>query len=103
MATLLHFLRSLLITLLASFLAVLGGLWTVFNGLALLKQLPAFIVCEPLYFQASQFLRVFGSGDCFEGMIAIALPIAFVAALLSGFNALKRNQRSEWRLAMFED
>jgi ABC-type multidrug transport system permease subunit len=103
MATLLHFLRSLLITLLASFLFVLGGLWGLFNALAMLNQSPAFVFCEPLYFKVSQFLQVFGGGDRFEGMVAIALPIAFVAALLNGFTTLKRNQRSEWRLAMLED
>ncbi len=106
MATLLHFLRSLAVTLLAGFLASFCALGLLLGGLMLLSESPlpkpvswpvAWVV-GPVYAQLNWFLTAFGGGDRLEGMVAIALTVGFVAALLSGFSACKRSQRSEWRM-----
>jgi hypothetical protein len=99
MATLLHFLRSLSVTLLAGFLVAMCGLGSLLGALIVLSESPLAWVSAPVYAQLSWFLAAFGGGDRLEGMVAIALTVGFVAALLSGFSACKRNQRSEWRLA----
>ncbi len=98
MATLLHFLWSLSVTLLAGFLASMGGLGLLLGGLIMLGESPVALFSDPLYEQLNWFLTAFGGGDRLEGIVAIALTLGFVAALLSGFSACKRNQRSEWRM-----
>ncbi|MFK8181949.1 MAG: hypothetical protein AB8B99_01155 [Phormidesmis sp.] len=103
MATLLHFLRSLAATLLAGFLLVLSGLGLLVGGLWMLRLSPVGFVSEPLYIYLSRFLRAFGGGSQIEGMIAIALTLSFVTALMFGFAACKRSQRSTWQLALTED
>ena len=99
MATLLHFLRPLAVTFFAGFslsLLVLGG---VLGGLMLLAISPADFIFDPIYTQLNWFLVAFGAGDRREGMVAIALTLGTVAALLNGFTAYKRSQRSVWHLA----
>jgi hypothetical protein len=103
MATLLHFLRSLAVTLLTGFLLSLLTICTIGILLGCLMALnvsPIGPVSAPLYAQVSQFLAVFGRGDRLEGILAIALTIGVVAALLDGFGSYKRSQRSEWHLAV---
>ncbi len=100
MATLLHFLRSLVVSLLTGFvlsLAVLGLLLACLMGLHIS---PIAFVADPVYLQFSQFLAVFGNGDRLEGIVAIALALGIVFSLLNGFGSYKRSQRSEWHLAM---
>jgi hypothetical protein len=103
MATLLHFLRSLAVTLLAGFLAALCGLGLLLGVLGVLSESPVALVSAPLYSSVSGFLAAFGGGDRLEGMFAIALTLGFVAALLFVFSACKRAQRSEWRLILARD
>jgi hypothetical protein len=98
MATLLHFLRSLAVTLLAGFLAALCGLGLLLGVLGVLSESPVALVSDPLY-----GLVAFGGGDRLEGMFAIALTLGFVAALLFVLSACKRAQRSEWRLISARD
>ncbi|CAN5745933.1 hypothetical protein BH23CYA1_BH23CYA1_08600 [soil metagenome] len=100
MATLLHFLRSLVVTLLAGFLLSIFALSTLMGGLLVLQASPVASIAQPCYVQASWFLAVFGGGDRLEGMVVIAVTIGVVTALLGGFSAYKRSQRSEWHLAM---
>jgi hypothetical protein len=103
MATLLHFLRSLAVTLLTGFLLSLCTVCIIGLLLGCLMALnvsPMSAVSAPLYAQVSQFLAVFGRGDRLEGTLAIALTIGVVAALLGGFGSYKRSQRSQWHLAV---
>ena len=99
MATLLHFLRSLAITFLLVFMLAFGGIGLGLGGLMLLEWSPASALSQPAYIGASQILTVFGGGDRFSGMMAIAMTLAFVATLLDSFSAYKRNQRSAWHMA----
>ncbi len=104
MATLLHFLWqflwSLAVTLLAGFLLSICALGSLLGGLLVLQESPAASIAQPCYIQVSRFLAVFGGGDRLEGIVVIALTIGVVTALLGGFSAYKRSQRSEWHLAM---
>lgn len=100
MATLLHFLRSLAVSLLTGFvlsLVLLGLLLTCLMGL---RWSPVAFIADPVYVQLSRFLAVFGNGDRLEGIVAIALALGVVFSLLNGFDSYKRSQRSEWHLAM---
>lgn len=99
MATLLHFLRSLAITFLLVFVLAFGGIGSVLGCLMLLEWSPAAILSQPAYVGASQVLMTFGDGDRLDGIIAIALTLAFVAALLDSYKAYKRSQRSTWHIA----
>ncbi|MGB7086990.1 MAG: hypothetical protein WBD47_15630 [Phormidesmis sp.] len=100
MATLLHFLRSLAVTLLTSFLLALVTISGLFAGLMALNISPVAFVVEPLYIQIGRFLLTFGGGDRIEGIVAIALTVSIVTTLMSGFTSYKRRQRFEWHLAM---
>lgn len=102
MATLLHFLRLLVATLLAGFFLSLSGLGLLLGSLVILSQSPVAMLFDPVYEPVSRFLMAFGGGDRIEGIVAIALTIGFVVSLLSGFSACKRNQRSTWHLAATE-
>ncbi len=100
MATLLHFLRSLAVSLLTGFalsLLLLGLLLACLMGL---HASPMAFVSDPLYLQLNRFLAVFGGGDRLEGIVVIALTLGVVFSLLNGFGSYKRSQRSEWHLAM---
>lgn len=103
MATLLHFLRSLAVSLLMGFLAgfvmTVTGLGMVLMSLVGLQASPLATLTEPICTPVSQFLSVFGRGDRIEGIIAIALAIGLVATLLQGFRRYKDSQRSTWQLA----
>lgn len=103
MATLLHFLRSLVATLLAGFVLALSGLGMLVSSLGMLRRSPVGFVSDPLYVQVSKFLTAFGGGSRTEGMIAIALTLSVALSLLFGFAFCKRSQRSTWQLAMTED
>ncbi len=103
MATLLHFLRSLAVTLVAGFLLSVSVLGCLLGVLVALNVSPLGIISNPIYEQMSRFLMVFGGGDRLEGVVAIALTLGVVASLLNGFSAYKRSQRSEWQLAATKD
>lgn len=103
MATLLHFLRSLAVTLMAGFLLSVGALGCGLGALMALSVSPLAMISNPVYVRVSRFLAVFGGGSQVEGVFAIALTLSFVASLLNGFSAYKRSQRSEWHLAATED
>lgn len=100
MATLLHFLRSLVVALLVGFLLALTGLSLLLGGLMAIDISPMSFIVAPVYVPISQFFAAFGGGDRIEGIIAIALTVGVVVSLLDGFSAYKRSQRSEWRLAV---
>ena len=68
-------------------------------SLMALEVSPVAAIAQPFYHQLNVFLTVFGGGDRFGGMVAIALTLGFVASLLGGFGSYKRSQRSEWHLA----
>ncbi len=100
MVTLLHFLRSLVVSLIVSFALSIFTLGSLLGGLLVLQASPVAPIAQPCYVQISRFLAVFGGGDRTEGIVAIALTIGVVAALLNGFSSYKRSQRSEWHLAV---
>ncbi|MGB3296242.1 MAG: hypothetical protein WBB01_24920 [Phormidesmis sp.] len=100
MATLLHFLRSLAVSLLTGFVLSLSLLGLLLACLVGLHVSPVAFVTDPGYLQLSRFLTTFGNGDRLEGIIVIALTVGIVFSLLNGFGSYKRSQRSEWHLAM---
>ncbi|MGC1307407.1 MAG: hypothetical protein WA885_09275 [Phormidesmis sp.] len=100
MATLLHFLRSLTLTLLSGFLLSVGCLGLLLGSLMLLSGSPVAVWCAPVYVRVDWLLTVFGGGDRIEGIIAIALTVSIVTALLHSFSSYKRSQRSTWHLAV---
>jgi len=103
MATLLHFLRSLATTLLASFVVLLAGLALLVNGLWVLCLSPVGFLSDPIYVQVSRFFAAFGGGNRTEGIVAIALTFSIVISLFLSFLAYKRSQRSAWHLIATED
>ncbi len=102
MATLLHFLRPLAATFCAGFSLSLCLLSGALGSLMILAASPLGLILNPVYVQVSRFLTAFGAGDRLEGMVAISLTLGLVAALLNGFSAYKRSQRSAWHLAANE-
>ena len=98
MATLLHFLGSLAISLLMGFMLTLSALASALSGLTLAKASFAGDVAEPLHQWMQEFLAAFGGGNCWEGTVAIALSVGIVSALWRVFGAYKHKQRKTWRL-----
>ena len=96
MATLLHFLRSLAVSLVTGFVLSLLVLVLLSAGLTGLHALPATAITDSVYLQFNWFLAAFGGGDRLEGIFVIALTLGVVFALLNGFSFYKRSQRSEW-------
>ena len=103
MATLLHFLRSLAVTLLASFVLLWVGLELLVSGLWTLRLFPVGRVSESIYVQVSRFFTVFGGGSRTEGIVAIALTLSFVISLFLSFLSYKRSQRNAWHVIATED
>lgn len=80
------FLRSLLLTIIFSFVAPLilvgGGL----VSLSLINYIPGFQgIGRAIVEQILQFLAIFGSGSSFRGMVVISLTCSFVGALFDTY------------------
>ncbi|MBE9080241.1 hypothetical protein IQ241_23625 [Romeria aff. gracilis LEGE 07310] len=89
MATLLHFLRSLAITLLVSFLIPLSGLGLLLGLLNLGQLSPAATASSVALQQMLTFLSVFGGGDPVQGIVVIGLAASLVGGLFDAFAAYK--------------
>lgn len=99
MATLLHFLKSLAISLWAGFVLALSVLVGGLSGLAIAKESSVDAIAQPLYDGMREFLAAFGGGSCWDGTIAIALAVGVVSALWRILSGYKHKQKNIWRLA----
>lgn len=100
MAPLIRLFQSITAYMLAGFLLSIAALGALLGALVVLDRSPLGFLASPYYFQLSQFLKAFGGGDRWEGMVVIALTVGLVAALLGCLGAYKRRQRSQWHLAV---
>ena len=98
MATLLHFLGSLVFSLLVSFLLTLSALVGGLSGLTLARASLVGAIAQPLHGWMREFLTAFGGGNCWGGTIAISLAVGIVSALWHVFGVYKHMQRSTWRM-----
>ena len=98
MATLLHFLGSLVLSLLMGFMLTLSALASGLSGLTVLRKSAIGAIAQPLHEHLCAFLAAFGGGSCWDGTIAIALTIGVVSALWRILSSYKHKQKNIWRL-----
>lgn len=98
MATLLHFLSSLAISLLTGFMLSLSALVGTLSGLTIAKASVVGAIATPICHWMQAFLAVFGGGRCWDGAIAISCTVGIVSALWHTFSAYKHKQKNIWQL-----
>ena len=99
MATLLHFLGSLVLSLLMGFMLTLSALASGLSGLTVIARFEAGGIAQLLHERLCFFLAAFGGGSCLDGTIAIALAVGIVSALWRILSGYKHKQKNIWRLA----
>lgn len=86
MTILTNFLRSLLLTIILSFLTPMFLIGGVLLMLSLMGYVPGLqAVAEAIANHILQFLIVFGSGTATKGMLVISLTCVFVGALFDTY------------------
>ncbi len=85
MSILPNFLRSLLLTIVLSFVAPILLVGGALVSLSLVGYIPGSEAIESIADQILQFLAAFGSGNAFGGLIVISLTCSLVGALFDTY------------------
>lgn len=81
MSILPNFLRSVLLTIVFSFIAPILLFGGMLIGLVLVSHIPGYSAAQSVAKQIQQFLAIFGSGNPFQGLGVIGITCSLVAAL----------------------
>ncbi|RAM48492.1 MAG: hypothetical protein C6Y22_27590 [Hapalosiphonaceae cyanobacterium JJU2] len=81
-----NFLRSLLLTIIFSFVAPLFLVGSILLTVSLMGHIPNLqAVTEAIATPIMQFLAIFGSGNAIEGLFTISLTCSFVGGLFDTY------------------
>jgi len=81
-----NFLRSMLLTIVLSFLAPILLFGGTLIGLVLVSYIPGLeAVAQSVAKQIQQFLAIFGSGNSFQGLGVIGITCSLVGALFDAY------------------